>query len=556
MTSFYPTGIRQHRRDLLRRRKLITVRRTGAIGDALAATCLVNSLAELDCCVHFQCDPAIHPVLRRHRGLHSLSAPVSRPDVNLDGAYENNPLRRSLHFANIFTESANQQLARHGIHIPRVINFAPRLHSDQAGRTLTMSHLISGQHQKPWVMICPRSNSWVNRTVPEEVWKEAATAMIGTKFWLGNTPAPTGIVDLACRDLGALADYLDCADLLVTVDTGPAHIAIALSTPTIVIGQSSDPALHFSEQRDWFAIYPPLDCLNCQQPTCPIDAAHPPCQNVSPVLIYEAVNNRLSHKFKGGIYGEGCISAIVPVYKPNVEKLNKCLAHALPQVEEIIVVGDLDTPWPIQGVPADPRIRYVRKPTFASGYGGNCNYAARHSKGDFILFLNDDCYLSPDCVAKLKQQMDADDMVAIVTHLLRYPNGLVQYGGKFRNPGDIGFGHIDHNQQVCRYTVPVEQESACGASMLVRRCAFYEADGFSEAYRLYSEDDHISMAIRQQGWKIIFTPHAVGIHDEHTSSSTIPEWKAIVAESARIFAKYWGWYFEKNTNANVLGTFK
>src|SRR3990167_4499649 len=427
-TRFFPTGIQQHRRDMLRKRRIITVRRSGAIGDALAATCLANSLAELDCSVNFQCNPVIAPVLRRHPGLFRLSAPVSVPDINLDGAYENHPQRTTLHFATIFTEVANQQLRRMGLQIPRAINFAPRLHSDQSLKGKLFRQLT--QHPKPWVMICPRSNSWLGRTVPDGIWTQAARGILGTCFWLGTAAAPDGAVDLNCRDLHWLCEYLACSDLLVSVDTGPAHIAIAFGTPTIVIGQSSDPALHFSDQRDWVAIYPPLDCLNCQLNTCPIDPNHPPCQNISPKLIADAVNDRLSHKFNGGIYGDGCVSAIIPVYKPVIEKLNRSLACVLPQVEQVIVVGDMDTQWPIQGVPDDAKIKYIRKPTFQSGYGGNCNFAVRHSRGDFLLFLNDDCYLNPDCVEILKHEMKED--VAIVTHLLRYPNGLIQYSGKFR----------------------------------------------------------------------------------------------------------------------------
>lgn len=237
------------------KRKVITVRRTAAIGDALAATCVASALRDLGCDVRFQSDPVIHPVLRRLNPPIEILAPTSSPDVDLDGAYESHAHRTTLHFADIFTETANRQLRRLGLNIPNVINFAPRLRSDPILRERTLNEL--SRFPKPWVMICPRSNSWINRTVPDETWRQAATMMIGTKFWLGtHGPAPDGIIDLRCRDLDLLVEYIGCADLLVTVDTGPMHIAAAIGTPIVVIEQQSSPEHHLSDQRDFIVIRP------------------------------------------------------------------------------------------------------------------------------------------------------------------------------------------------------------------------------------------------------------------------------------------------------------
>lgn len=281
-----------------------------------------------------------------------------------------------------------------------------------------------------------------------------------------------------------------------------------------------------------------LPCLNCCRPKCPLDPDHPPCQNISPELIALAVNRRLA-------IAPDFVSVVIPVYKPKPERLTKCLEHVVPQVDEVVVAGGIQTPWPLRHVPTDSRIRYIQNPSNNFGFGHTCNFGARHTLGNYILFLNDDCYLQPDCVSKLKAEMR--DGVAMVSHLLLYPTGRVQYGGKFRPPGAAGFGHLDLNARRCRFTEPVEQESVCGASMLVRRKVFFDVDSFDNRFALYSEDDDLGLKVRKAGWKIIFHPGAVGIHEEHQSSSLRPDKMKLMQRSNELFAAKWHEYFEKGT---------
>lgn len=527
---------------------IISVRRTSSLGDVLAASCVADKLIEMGYEVAWQCHHTAQPLMRRHPRLYSLGDPADPVDVNLDDAYESDPERTKKHFATMFIDSANLYLARYGIKIPQAVDFAPRIYPDPAVRAKVLPVLES--HPRPWVMICPKSHSWANRTVPDRIWQSAALDIQGTKFWLGPNPAPPGIVDLECRSVNLLAEYIGCADLLISVDSGPAHIAIALLVPTVVIGQSSDPALHFSDQRDWVAIYPPLACLNCQLPACPLDAKHPPCQEISPDAIAQAANARLRQ------YSTDDVSAVICVYKPDVGRLNKCLEAVLPQVQEIVVVGNLDSEWPIRGAMQHPKIRYIQRQEAGIGYSRNVNLGVRHTNGRWLYLCNDDVYPGPDNVRMMLDIAKADERVGAVTHLLMYSGGRgIQYAGKYRERGGQGFGHIDHHKAKSRYTMPREEESPCGASMLVRRKAYYEAGAYPECYGLYAEDDHTGMAMRQAGWKLIFEPRAVGIHDEHQSTSKVNGLSSILAESSAIFARKWGFFFQKNPDPSKLGTF-
>jgi GT2 family glycosyltransferase len=532
---------------LLKKPKLsLTVRRTAAIGDSLAASVVAEKLADQGILVTYQTHPNNFCVLRRHRSIAQLEHPVGKCDIDLDGCYENDGGRREKHFHKMFLDAANRQLSRTGIHLGAAINCKPKIvvwEHERQGIRLKLE-----QYPRPWIFVCPRSDAWAARQVPNWIWASTSEQLPGTKFWLGTIAAPPHFVDLGVRHLDWVIYYLSVADLMITVDTGPLHIAAALNVPVLALGQSSSPDLHLNDQCDFQTIWPRgLTCLNCQKNVCPIKEYQPPCQNFDPADVIAAARARLDS------LNGGKVSAVIAVYRPDAHVLNRCLEHVLPQVDEVIVCRDGAGAFP-EPHTQHPKIRYIVKNDSDLGYGRKANFGFRHAHGEFVLLLNDDVDLAPDAVAKMKEVMAPD--VGIVGNLLRYPDGKLQHAGKLRDPsGGIGYGHIDHLRFDPTIKEPREMENVCGASMLVRRKAFFQADCYPEDIYLYTEDDHINLAIRQKGWRIIYTPHATGIHHEHLSTNKTPNIVKIMHESNAIFGHRWGWYFRKNKDNRGMGVF-
>lgn len=289
-----------------------------------------------------------------------------------------------------------------------------------------------------------------------------------------------------------------------------------------------------------------LHCLNCQKSICPVDAQSPPCQNITPEAIAEAANKKLDGLAKHQV------SAVVAIYRPETFILNRCLTALIPQVSEIIVVRDMAGVVPA-GAMTHPKIRYVTSWQDDIGYGRKANYGARHTNGEFILFCNDDVELSLDAVRHMMVEMVPD--VGIVSCLLRYrDDGTIQHAGKTREPNVRGWGHIDHRKKDFTFKQAVELENVTGAVMLFRRKAFYECGGFDEDIYLYTEDDLICCDARRLGWRIVYTPHATGIHDEHKSTERTPKIVDIMHQSNRIFEKKYGKYFDWNAT-RIPGNF-
>jgi hypothetical protein len=519
----------------------IIVRRSAAIGDAIAATCVADRLIELGHEIEFQTLPAMHGLLRRHRGLAAVTAPQGFANVNLDQSYERDLYRRTKTFWAMFMESANQQLKS----TLKPLNCKPRLVVRNYERDAALAQFE--QHPRPWVFICPRSNSYAVRQVQDGTWQEFAALVSGTKFWLGtHGPAPSGIVDLHARDLDNVILWLSVADLLVTVDTGPMHIAAAVNTPIVAINQSSSPHLHLNDQCDFIEVSPDgLDCLNCQLNVCPKGRYLPPCQGIAPGKVAGIVNARLRSVFSEDV------SAVVPIYQPDVKVLNHCLENVLPQVTEIVVTAERNSRVPA-GALQHPRIRYVQSDQSGIGFGRNVNFGARHAHGRYLLILNDDVFLNANAVEEMKKVMQPG--VGMAVHFLRYTSGQIYPTVCGRIAGRNDFYHIDHMKTETSLRQVIEVENACGASLLMPRTAFFEVGGFDEEYFMYSEDNDLSMRVRQAGWKIIYTPHAKGYHLGQQSSSKLGNLPELCRPSIALFHRKWDPYIQANLN-RVPGDF-
>jgi len=522
----------------------IVVRRTAAIGDVLCSTVVAARLKELGYRPIFQCHNDIHCVLRRCPDVAEVR-PCNTPTmVNLDGAYEKHGGRKQLHFHDMFYRSATMQLQRQRIDLGQPYNCRPKLilHPDE----VTQDRAQFEKHSRPWIFIVPRSDSFNVRTYPDYAWTQAAEKMVGTKFWLGRHNAPPGpFVDLQCRHLDNLIVWIAKADLVVTVDTGPMHVAAALGVPVIALTQSSRPELHLNDQNDFQTIEPKLDCLGCMEHICPKNRNVPPCWNISPDIIAQAVNYRIAAQ------SNDWISAIVPIYQPNVQVLNRCLACLLPQVNEIIVAAEAKSVIPL-GIMQNPKIRVAKTKRSGIGFSGNANLGARSSVGKWLLFCNDDAFLDDGAVQKMRDVTKPD--TGIVSNLLRYPDGTIYHAGKVRSPGMRGWGHIDHKHRDHTFRDVTELENCCGCVVLTPRKVFYDAGCYDEEMKIFAQDDAYALSVRKLGYRILFTPFSTGTHQEHASVSKLGNIGAYVQDANRVFERKFGRYFTHNIN-RVPGNF-
>ena len=92
--------------------------------------------------------------------------------------------------------------------------------------------------------------------------------------------------------LAELAALVEAADLVVTNNTGPAHVAAAVKTPVVVLFAATNPPEQWGPWRvPHRLLTKPVDCHLCYQRICPRDHA---CLDIAPEEVLEAATGLLA----------------------------------------------------------------------------------------------------------------------------------------------------------------------------------------------------------------------------------------------------------------------
>ena len=236
------------------------------------------------------------------------------------------------------------------------------------------------------------------------------------------------------------------------------------------------------------------------------------------------------------------LSIIVPFLagSPWIERCVVALQHSVAESDDhelIIVANGLpsEAPPPLDGQPL-----LLLRSEVNLGFGGGCNWAAQHARGEFLVFLNDDAIVEAGWLDELQGAAKSDSSVGAVGSLVGTRRGDVQEAGRvlWRD----GVSHpIAAGRPVQMTRLPdireVDYCSAC--SMLVRRSAWDQAGGFDPRYfPAYYEDSDLCMALRCNGWKVLCASGSRVRHEG--SASTDPALRRFLGlRNHRLFVDKW-----------------
>lgn len=191
---------------------------------------------------------------------------------------------------------------------------------------------------------------------------------------------------------------------------------------------------------------------------------------------------------------------------------------------------------------SDQRLRIQRNQAnlgFAAGH----NQVLPWARGSYLLFLNPDCIVSRETLARLIDFMAATPQAGMAGCIIRNPDGSEQKASRRRIPdpwvGLVRFLHL--NKLMPSLTVgkrlnlndqplpdsPLAVEAISGSLMLVRRQALVEVGPLDNGYFLHCEDLDWFMRFRRAGWQIYLVPGADARHHQGACSVNLPlavEW--------------------------------
>src|SRR5215217_6001633 len=218
-------------------------------------------------------------------------------------------------------------------------------------------------------------------------------------------------------------------------------------------------------------------------------------------------------------------ASILILCRADYGRLAACLASLArnlpPEVpHEVIVLLNGATP----GIPATLRRQVsglrVLESEVNLGFSGGNNRAARHARGELLVFLNDDTEVEPGWLEALVAAADAHPRAGAVGSRLLFPDGRLQEAGSViwsdGTTAPLGRG-LPPGSRAFSALRPVDYRSA--SALLVRRSTWEAVGGFDEEYApAYYEDTDLCLAIAARGEQVLYQPLARVLRDERSSS--------------------------------------
>jgi len=181
--------------------------------------------------------------------------------------------------------------------------------------------------------------------------------------------------------------------------------------------------------------------------------------------------------------------------------------------------GDQVTP---AGDVADNCVRVLRydKPF---NFAAINNFAVAQARGDVLCLLNNDTeVISPDWLDEMIGHLH-QDQVGVVGAKLYYPDGRVQHAGDIVGPGGCArhlHAFLGRDEPgYCHRAIVAQELSAVTAACLVTWRKLYMRLGGLDARNLpvaFNDVDYC-LRVREEGFKVVWTPHAELYHHESIS---------------------------------------
>jgi N-acetylglucosaminyl-diphospho-decaprenol L-rhamnosyltransferase len=237
------------------------------------------------------------------------------------------------------------------------------------------------------------------------------------------------------------------------------------------------------------------------------------------------------------------LTNVVVVAADSGAELGTCIEHVLASnaAVELIVSDNASSDGSVDAVAArwvgDTRVRIVHNGENL-GFGAGCNRGAASAHGDAILFLNPDCRIQADTLARLLAWMAADTRIGLVGATIIGVQGESEPASRRRDPllrralmSLSGLARFESRwPALAGATLPAradkspleDVDAVSGALMLLPRAVFDRIGGFDEGYFLHCEDLDLCRRVREAGLRVVCANDVRVVHVKGTSSRSRP----------------------------------
>ena len=220
------------------------------------------------------------------------------------------------------------------------------------------------------------------------------------------------------------------------------------------------------------------------------------------------------------------VSIVIPVCIPdNIQAcLNAIKLSNYPNIEVIITINSpskltikkimSEIEKTVSNHPIRKRLRVI-KVNRVLGFAAACNLGFSHSKGKYVLFLNDDAIITDNLINELVEACEANPNIACIQpKILSFRDkkyfdysgaaggfidlyGIPFCAGRIFETIEEDYGQYDDIEDICW---------ASGACVLCRKSVLDEIKVFQEEFFAHMEEIDLSLRILKRGYRIVLNP--------------------------------------------------
>jgi len=239
------------------------------------------------------------------------------------------------------------------------------------------------------------------------------------------------------------------------------------------------------------------------------------------------------------------LTSVIVVAADSGARLADCVASVLGSSApvELTISDNASRDGSVESIAArwhdEPRVRIVHNGKNI-GFGAGCNRAATAARGDILVFLNPDCVLDGDAIARLRAHVDGN--TGVIGAAIVGTDGAAEAASRRRDPllrravaTMTGLARLERRwPALAGVNVPArtdalaleDVEAVSGALMLVTRTVFGQVGGFDEGYFLHCEDLDLCRRARDLGLRVACANDVRVVHAKGTSSRARPAFVA------------------------------
>lgn len=204
-----------------------------------------------------------------------------------------------------------------------------------------------------------------------------------------------------------------------------------------------------------------------------------------------------------------------------------------------------------------PKIRIIKSEKNL-GMGGGNNLGIKTAQAEFVLILNPDTIVKKDAITILYNFIKSDKQIGIIGPKLLNPDNTLQYSclrfPKFHTPilrrtflGQFTKSHLDNFlMKDCNHKEIKKVDWMIGSCLMIRKNILNKINnGFDERFFMYFEDTDLCKRAWQAGFKVVYNPLAIAIHDHARASAGKPWYLFFFNKLSRAHIASWIKYFYK-----------